>query len=198
MSLLRRRLKFGKSAMSRGSFKSLTGQKNSNPKPMGLPRVISTSAVLSFAAAVTYVAILYLFPFVNPKQIVGISPHNQAMKTVDEGHISWLKDTFSKPFELKRGFVNGHQGIRAHYIIPAGTKSDIVIEHCMRAIIVEAFKCKVVGFSKATIPSGTGSRRFTFSRAGFYQFKDQLRYADSGEIVPQSERQGYSIIWARY
>jgi len=145
MSLLRRRLKFGKSAMSRGSFKSLTGQKNSNPKPMGLPRVISTSAVLSFAAAVTYVAILYLFPFVNPKQIVGISPHNQAMKTVDEGHISWLKDTFSKPFELKRGFVNGHQGIRAHYIIPAGTKSDIVIE------LYVAF----IAFGSTEIYSGT-------------------------------------------
>ena len=166
-------------------------------EPLGLPRTIATAVVLIFAALCSYTTILYLLPFVSPKQILGISQQNYAASALDGSRASWLKNTLLKPFELRRTFLGTHQGIRAHYVIPEGTMVDLRIEHCMRAIIVEAYKCKIVGTSTAEIDEGMGSRHFKFSKVGFYQFKDQLRYKQTGALVPKAEQDGYRIIWVR-
>jgi len=195
MSLLQRQLKYNKKSTIRRGFKFITGERKA--EAMGLSRVIATSIVLIFAATACYTTILYMLPFASPKQILGISQQNYAAAALEDSRSSWLKNTFLRPFELRRTFLGTHQGIRAHYVVPDGTVVDLRIEHCMRAIIVEAFKCKVVGSSTAEIPAGMGTRQFTFNRVGFYQFQDQLRYVDTGRIVPKSEQEGYRIIWVR-
>jgi len=195
MSISTRQIKYGKKSKHRGAFKYITGEHKA--QAIGLPRVLATTAVLVFAALSAYTTILYMLPFVSPKQILGITQQNYAAASMDGSRASWLKNTFLKPFELRRTFLGTHQGIRAHYVIPEGTVVDLRIEHCMRAMIVEAYKCKIVGISTAEIESGFGSRHFKFSRVGFYQFKDQLRYTATGALVPESEQGGYRIIWAR-
>ncbi len=198
MSLLHRQIKYGKSAANHATFKAISGQiRKRDSKPMGAPRVLATSASLIAAGLVCYTSLLYLLPFANPKQILGISQQNYAAAAMEDTRASWFRNTFLKPFELQRTFLGTHQGIRAHYVIPAGMKVDIQIEHCMRAIIVEAYKCKVAGSSTAEIESGMGSRLFKFSQVGFYQFKDELRYVSTNQPVPEASRTGYRIIWAR-
>lgn len=195
MSQLNRQVKYKKRLSNRGGFKSFSGGVKS--EPMGLSRALATSGFLILAALSSYTAILYMLPFVSPKQILGISQQNYAASSLDGSRMSWLKNTFLKPFELRRTFLGTTQGIRAHYVIPEGMLVDLKIEHCMRAVIVEAYSCKVVGTSTAEIAEGMGSRRFKFSEVGFYQFKDQLRYKSTGKVVPKTDQSGYRIIWAR-
>ena len=198
MSLLHRQLKYGKSAESHSAFKVISGQtRKDKRKAMGAPRVLATSASLIVAALICYTSLLYLLPFANPKQILGISQQNYAAAAMEDTRASWFRNTFLKPFELRRTFLGTHQGIRAHYVIPDGMKVNLHIEHCLRAVIVEAYRCKVVGTSTAEINSGMGSRLFKFSEVGFYQFKDKLVYESTNESVPEPERTGYRIIWAR-
>ena len=190
-----RQVKYSASSSNKGAFKSF--QSGGSSKSVNYGRVIVTSVVLIFAALTCYTTILYMLPFASPKQILGISHQNYAASAMQDTRASWFKNTFLRPFELRRTFLNTHQGIRAHYVIPEGTVVDLKIEHCMRAIIVEAYKCKIVGSSTAEISAGLGTRRFKFNRVGFYQFKDQLRYIDSRDVVPKSEQDGYRIIWVR-
>lgn len=198
MSLLHRQLKYRKSAASHGTFKVISGYtRKTERNPMGLPRLLVTSAVLMGAGMICYISLLYLLPFASPKQILGITQQNYAAAAMEDTRSSWFKNTFFRPFELRRTFLGTHQGIRAHYVIPEGTKVNLHIEHCMRAIIVEAFKCKVVRTSSAEIKAGMGSRLFKFSEVGFYQFKDELVYEPSNAPVPDTNRAGYRIIWAR-
>jgi len=198
MSLLHRQIKYVKSSANMGTFKAVAGKRrNPKRKPMGLRLVFITSAVLVTAAVVCYTCLLYLMPFANPKQILGITQQNYAAAALEDTRSSWFKNKFMRPFELRRTFLGTHQGIRAHYVIPEGMKVDLLIEHCMRAIIVEAYKCKVVGTSTAEIESGMGSRLFKFSEVGFYQFNDRLRYEATGKLVPSFDQTGYRIIWAR-
>lgn len=198
MSLLHRQIKYGKSSANTRSFKALTGQKPARQhNSMGLPRVLATSAVLSFAAFSCYVTLLYLMPFASPKQFLGITQQNQAAAALDGSSASWLRNKILRPFEIKGTFLGQHQGIRAHYVIPEGTTADIHIDHCMRSIIIEAFQCKVVATSEASINGGVGTRMFKFNKVGFYRFNAQLRYTDTGQLVPMTEQQRYRIIWAR-
>jgi len=198
MSLQHRQLKYGKSAASHSTFKSISGQTRKHKrKAMGTPRVLATSASLMAAALICYTSLLYLLPFASPKQILGISQQNYAAAAMEDTRASWFRNTFLRPFELRRTFLGTHQGIRAHYVIPDGMKVNLHIEHCLRAVIVEAYRCKVVGTSTAEINSGMGSRLFKFSEVGFYQFKDKLVYESTNESVPEPERTGYRIIWAR-
>ena len=194
MSLLHRQIKYGKKSRNQSSFRAISERRKDS---IGLPRVLATSAVLIFAALCCYTTLLYILPFASPKQILGITQQNYAASAMQDTRASWLKNTFLKPFELRRTFLSTQQGIRAHYVIPEGTVVDLKIEHCMRAIIVEAYKCKVVGNSTAEIESGIGTRKFMFNRVGFYQFNDQLRYLDSKKLVPKSDQTGYRIIWVR-
>jgi len=168
MSLLQRQLKYNKKSTIRRGFKFITGERKA--ESMGFSRVIATSIVLIFAATACYTTILYMLPFASPKQILGISQQNYAAAALEDSRSSWLTNTFMRPFELRRTFLSTHQGIR---------------------------KCKVVGSSTAEIPAGMGTRQFTFNRVGFYQFQDQLRYVDSGRVVPKSDQEGYRIIWVR-
>ena len=190
-----RHVKYNSKSSNKGAFKSF--QSGGSPKSVNYGRVIVTSVVLIFAALTCYTTILYMLPFASPKQILGISHQNYAASAMQDTRSSWFKNTFLRPFELRRTFLSTHQGIRAHYVIPEGTVVDLKIEHCMRAIIVEAYKCKVIGSSTAEISAGLGTRRFMFNRVGFYQFKDQLRYTESGDVVPKSKQDGYRIIWVR-
>ena len=190
-----RHVKYNSKSANKGAFKSF--QSDGSPKSVNYGRVIVTSVVLILSALTCYTTILYMLPFASPKQILGITHQNYAAAAMQESNASWFRNTFLKPFELRRTFLGTHQGIRAHYVIPEGTVVDLKIEHCMRAIIVEAYKCKIVGSSTAEIQAGLGTRRFMFNRVGFYQFKDRLRYTSSGELVPKSEQDGYRIIWVR-
>lgn len=196
MSTSTRQIKYGISSKNQGSFSQITG-KSPKPKAMGAPRLIGTVVTLVFAALITHTTLLYLLPFANPKQILGITQQNYAAASMEGSTSSWIQNTFFRPFELRRTFLGTKQGIRAHYVVPQGTVVDLRVEHCARAFIIEAYHCKVIGISTSEINPGLGSLRFSFNRVGFYQFKDQLRDTDTGAIVPKSERDGYRIIWVR-
>ncbi len=194
MSLLHRQLKYGKTSASQRKFREIsTGRKEA----MGLPRTVMTAVAFILALFSGYIAILYMLPIANPKQILGISEQNYAAAALEKNREGWLRNHLLKPFELRRTYLGNSQAIRAHYVIPEGLVVDLKIEYCARAFIVEAFNCKIVGSSDAQIDAGVGTKQFKFNRVGFFQFKDRLRNAKTGAPATKAEKEGYRIIWTR-
>ncbi len=184
-----------KTAFQNETLKNITlGRRG---EPIGLSRAFSSALAIMMGCLTAYTAVLYMLPIVSPKQVLGISRQNSAAAAMEQDREAWLRNTILRPFELRRTYLGKNQAIRAHYVIPEGTVVELKIEQCMRALIVEAYKCKVISTSSATLDQGMGTRLFRFNQVSFYQFSDQLRYVNGGGLVPESGKDGYRIIWVR-
>lgn len=165
-------------------------------EPIGLARTLGTAASLIIGCLGIYAAMHYLLAFVSTPQILGISQHNLAAAAIETKTASPLKSHLMRPFELKRSYVRVGQPIKAFYIIPEGAQVDLMIEKCRQSIIIEVFKCDVIGKTEVTVNSTEGTHQFKFKEAGFYKFDAQLRYND-GRDITQENSSSYYVLWKR-
>lgn len=153
---------------------------------------ISRVIKLTVVAAVGYTGLSYLPAFVSTAKFANITNHDRSATRLNEtSSTSTIKKAYFKVANLRQAYLRAGQSVQVQYYLPEQAQLELVITHCKRSLILEAFKCIPYKTDNLTVAKNTiGTREFIVDKSGFYKF--------SHTVIKRSADGAYqNVFWRR-
>lgn len=170
-----------------------TTYKNKNAKEDSAAIVWTARLIkMSILGALGFTAVSYLPAFINTASFANITNHDRSAARLNEkSQKNLVKKTFYKVANLRQAYMRAGQSVQVQYYLPEDASLELVITHCKRSPILEAFSCVPYKTENLTVAENTiGSRNFMLEKSGFYKF--------SHTVVRKSADTAYqNVFWRR-
>ena len=170
-----------------------TAYTNKKPQEDNLAIVWITRGIkFAVVAAIGYTALSYLPAFMPTAKFANITNHDRSATRLNQNtKTSTIKKAYFKVANLRQAYLRAGQSVQVQYYLPENAHLELVITHCKRSLILEAFSCIPYKTDNLTVAENTiGTREFVVDKAGFYKF--------SHTVIKKSADSAYQkVFWRR-